>query len=110
MDVYVWYRIPGFDGYQINKQTGEIRSFKNFKSDPYHIKAIDKRGYVTLYRDIDGARVTRKPEWFYNLTFNEGNPLDPVSNLGVYMGGRNKMSKQQASPIQMDFFQFVKKD
>lgn len=110
METYVWYRIPGFDGYHINKQTKEIRSFKNFRSNPYHIKALDKRGYVTLYRDTDGARVSKKPDWFYNLTFNEGHKLDPVEDIGIYMGGRNKMSKQQPAPIQMDFSQFIKKD
>ena len=110
MDVHVWFRIPGFDGYHINKQTKQIRSFKNFRADPYHIKAIDKRGYVTLYKDSDGSRVSKRPEYFYDLTFNQGYELDPVEDLGIYMGGRNKMSKQQAAPIQMDFMQFVKKD
>lgn len=103
-----WYRIPQYDGYHINIKTQDIRSFKNFNADPYHIMVLNKNGAVTLYRD-DGKRVTRKPEYFYDLTFNSGNNPDPVPTNGVYMGGRQKMSKSQSEPIQMDFTKFMTK-
>ena len=108
MELYRWYNIPGFNGYQINKQTREIRSFKNFKADPYHIMSIDKNGNVTLSAD-DGKKVRKSPIYFYDLTFNQGHQLEPAPDIGIYMGGRQRMAKQQSKPIQMDFTKFVTK-
>lgn len=103
-----WYRIPQYNGYHINIKTGEIRSFKNFNADPYHIKVPNKNGAISLYRD-DGKRITRKPDYFYCLTFKNGAELDPVIDNGIYMGGRKKTSKSQSEPIQMDFTKFMTK-
>lgn len=101
-----WYYIPGYTGYQINRKTGLVRSFKNFKADPYHIMKVDKHGYVTVSNDIKGS-VKITPQKLYDLTFNSG--VEPeLARGGVYMGGRSSMSKDQSKPIGMDFSQFIK--
>lgn len=104
-----WYFIPGYNGYQINKSTKEVRSFKNYKADPFHMMKEDKNGYVVISNDISGKTRINKNE-LYDITFNRGEQLYPASSTSVYMGGRQQLAKSQKSPVQMDFFKFVKKD
>lgn len=102
-----WYHIPGYNGYDINKNTMKIRSFKNYKKDPYHIMTVDKYGKVTVSNDVKG-RTHITPQALYDLTFNSGAKLEPALD-GIYMSGRQRMSKEQGYEIQMDFSKYIKK-
>ena len=104
----IWYRIPDYTGYEINVETMQIRSFKNHKADPYHIMTPNKTGAATLYKD-DGNRVTRKPSYFYDITFNGDKPPTPAPTYGIQLGSRRKLSKSQSQPIQMNFTKFITK-
>ena len=46
----IWFYIPGFNGYQINKE-GLVRSMKMMYKNPGHILKKDKSGKYTLTND-----------------------------------------------------------
>lgn len=84
----VWFYIPGFNGYQINKN-GIVRSMKMMYKNPGHILKKDKSGKYTLTND-NNERIRVSPEELINITFNQENKLIPTMENEVYLGGRNK--------------------
>lgn len=85
----IWYHIPGYNGYQINKK-GEVRSMKMMWSDPGHLLKRNKYGAYTLTND-QNKRVTVQPKVLLDATFNGvGEPI-AVMEHDVYLGGRNKV-------------------
>lgn len=84
----VWFYIPGFNGYQINKE-GLVRSMKMMYKNPGHILKKDKSGKYTLTND-NNERIRISPEELMNITFNQGNNLIPAMENEVYLGGRNR--------------------
>lgn len=85
----VWFYIPGFNGYQINKE-GLVRSMKMMYKNPGHILKKDKSGKYTLTND-NNERVRVSSEELMNITFNQCNDLRPAMQNEVYLGGRNKV-------------------
>jgi len=84
----VWFYIPGFNGYQINKE-GLVRSMKMMYKDPGHIMKKDKSGKYILTND-NNERVRVSSEELVNITFNQGNKLVSAMDHEVYLGGRNR--------------------
>lgn len=94
-----WFIIPGFSWYDINKETGQIRSHKHYKSDAFHIMSINKKdGRVTLVDDY-GVTKKKKPTDLYNLTFNSDNPLMPAPENVRRAGGMFKVNRNMDSNI-----------
>lgn len=86
-----WYHIPGFNGYQINKD-GEVRSMKMMYANPGYYLKRRKDGSYELTND-ENKRIRIKPEKLLKLTFESGKNLYPVIEDDVYLGGRNKIFK-----------------
>lgn len=84
----IWFYIPGFNGYQINKE-GLVRSMKMMYKNPGHILKKDKSGKYTLTND-NNERIRITSEELMNITFNKGNNLIPAMENEVYLGGRNR--------------------
>lgn len=93
-----WYMIPGFSWYDINKENGQIRSHKHYKSDAFHIMTVSKDGRVTLVDDY-GKTVKRKPKDLYDLTFNSDNEPKLVPMDVARAGGMNKVNRNMESNV-----------
>lgn len=86
--VFRWYRIPGFECYDINKDTKEVRSSKHYKKDKFHIMKV-RYGKVTIVDDY-GKPTTISVDDLYDMTFNGKYPIKPV---GDYEYWANTMTK-----------------
>ena len=84
----VWFYIPGFNGYQINKE-GLVRSMKMMYKNPGHILKRDKSGKYTLTND-NNERIRISSKELIDITFNSGIDLVPAMENEVYLGGRNR--------------------
>jgi hypothetical protein len=94
-----WYHIPGFNGYQINYETRQVRSFKNHKADPFHIMAEDKYGNVSITAD-SMKRTSISPNKLFSITFEQGNKLMPAGE-SIYLGSRGKLNRSQQVDLNM---------
>lgn len=94
----IWYMIPGFNGYEINK-SGQVRSMKMMYADPGHIMKQNKYGYYTLSNN-ENKRIRISYDELYDITFNSGEKMYTRIDKEVYMGSRNKFVKRE--PIRDD--------
>ncbi|MFA6843972.1 MAG: hypothetical protein WCR33_06210 [Bacilli bacterium] len=99
-DMVEWYHIPGFNGYQINAHTSQVRSFKNHKADPFHLMTVDKNGKISITADTM-KRVTIFPRELYDKTFNSGENLIPAMSGEIYLGARGKLNRSQPVNLNM---------
>jgi len=88
-NIFAWYHIPGFNGYQIS-ESGIVRSMKNMHKDPGHVLKKDKSGKYIL-TNSENERVRISPEELIKITFHSGHALNAVMPNTVYLGGRNKV-------------------
>ena len=88
MNNNVWFYIPGFNGYQINKE-GLVRSMKMMYKNPGHILKRDKSGKYTLTND-NNERIRISSKELIDITFNREINLVPAMENEVYLGGRNR--------------------
>lgn len=101
-----WYEIYGHRFYDINVNTGEIRSHKHFKSDPHHIMKV-RNGYVTVTDDY-GKSHRVSPKDLYIQTFNMGHKLVPMGSEELNAGGMQHLNRN--FNISMDYSKFVNRD
>lgn len=92
-NMYIWYKIPGFASYDINYQTGEVRSCKHFNTG-FHIMKQDKKKRVTIVDDYGNPQKISIDDIF-ELTFNSGNALEPRGEWDMYCGGMQRVNRKK---------------
>ena len=92
-----WYKIPGFSSYDINYYTKEVRSCKHFNSG-FHIMKKSNTGCVTIV-DNYGIRKYISVDDLYDITFNQGNKLEPRGDLEMYCGGMQRINRRKEGQI-----------
>lgn len=92
MEMMNWYSIPGFSSYDINYNTGEIRSCKHFNTGFHIMKVTNDK--VTLVDDKGNSK-RMKVKDLYNITFNMGNKLEPRGEYDMYCGGMKRVNRKK---------------
>lgn len=92
-----WYKIPGFASYDINFYTKEVRSCKHYNTG-FHIMKQSNTGAVTVVDDY-GNRKYIKVDELYDITFNQGNTLEPRGEYDMYCGGMQRVNRRKPGQV-----------
>lgn len=95
--MFNWYRIPGFECYDINKHTRQVRSSKHYKRDKFHIMKV-RSGKITIVNDY-GVPTTISVDDLYDITFGGENPLNPVGDNEYWANTMSKTCRNLKSNI-----------
>ena len=110
-NINAWFYIPGFNGYQINPYTREIKSMKMMYANPGHIlKPRRKKDNVYELTDNDNKRILIPYEKLYDITFiNKKEPIQKAMPGTTQLGSRNKAFTSNVNnkhnTVEIDIFQ-----
>ncbi|MDD3121876.1 MAG: hypothetical protein PHC62_00005 [Candidatus Izemoplasmatales bacterium] len=93
----IWYHIPGFNGYQINKE-GVVRSMKMMWANPGHLLKRTSNGNAYVLTNDSNVRKTVRIKTLLDLTFKDQKPIACLDDE-VYLGGRNKVFNTKTMEI-----------
>ena len=99
---YQWYMIPGFECYEINIHTREIRSLKHPHGRMcFHIMKKSTEGdnaIVTLVDDY-GVPTKKTRREYYDITFNQGHKLRGRGDNERWLNGMSKVCRNYKSNV-----------